>query len=72
MDKEVLIRFVEFLEKVFSRINSKRLMTLYAYLLFLLYSKEMTDKAVYFGTLVTVLVLLLFMWPTKVKSDDLA
>jgi hypothetical protein len=65
MDKDVLIRFIQFLETTFARINSKRLMTLYAYLLFLLYSKEMTDSAVLYGTLVTILVLLLFMMRGK-------
>lgn len=61
MDKDVLVRFIQFLENVFSRINSKRLMTLYAYLLFLLYSKEMTDTAVVYGTAVTLVTLGLFM-----------
>jgi len=57
MDKDVLIRFVQFLETVFGRINSKRLMTLYGLFLFLLYSKEMTPNAVYLGSLVSLLCL---------------
>ena len=64
MDKEVLVRFIQFLETIFSRINSKRLMVLYGYLLFLLYSKQMTDSAVWHGTWVSVLVLILFMLKT--------
>lgn len=64
MDKDVLIKFVEFLNNIFGRINSKRLMVLYGYLLFLLYSKEMTDNAVWYGTVVTLIVLGLFMLPT--------
>jgi hypothetical protein len=35
MDKEVLIRFIEMIESVLSRVNSKRLMTLYAFYWFL-------------------------------------
>jgi len=69
MDKDVLIRFVQFLETIFSRINSKRLMVLYGYLLFLLYSKEMTAAAVWYGTGVSVLVLMLFM--LKTPSDNI-
>lgn len=57
MDKDVLIKFVEFLQSIFGRINSKRLMTLYGLFLFLLYSKEMTTTAVYLGTLVALLCL---------------
>ena len=57
MDKDVLIKFVEFLQSIFGRINSKRLMTLYGLFLFLLYSKEMTETAVYLGTLVSLLCL---------------
>lgn len=57
MDKDVLIRFIQFLETVFGRINSKRLMVLYGLFLFLLYSKEMTDLAVKLGVLVALLAL---------------
>lgn len=54
MDKDVLIRFIQFLETVFGRINSKRLMTLYGCLMFLLYSKEMTEDAVLWGVLLSL------------------
>lgn len=35
MDKEVLIRFIQMIETVLGRVNSKRLMTLYAFYWFL-------------------------------------
>jgi len=38
---------------------------------FLLYSKQMTDRAVYMGTCVTVLSLLLFMMPTRMTRRRL-
>lgn len=60
MDKDVLIRFIQAVEAIFGRINSKRLMTLYGFLLFLLYSKEMTELAVYLGALVSLLTLWTF------------
>ena len=66
MDKEVLIRFVEFLEKIFARINSKRLMTFYGFLLFLGFSKSMTELAVYCGLGGFFLTMLLLMR----KGDD--
>ena len=69
MDKDVLIRFVTAVETIFSRINSKRLMTLYAYLLFLLYSKEMTENAVYLGTALTAMTLCLFMVRESKEKD---
>ena len=67
MDKDVLIRFIAFLELVFGRINSKRLMVIYGFLLFLLYSKEMTEPALWMGLGVSLLGLLLF-WLDK-KQD---
>ncbi len=57
MDKEVLIRFVQFLDNIFGRINSKRLMVLYGFFLFLLYSASMTPMAVKLGCLMALLVL---------------
>ena len=71
MDKDVLIRFIAFLEAVFGRINSKRLMTLYGFLLFLLYSKEMTEDAVYLGALMTACALWSFQHEARKrpKSD---
>lgn len=60
MDKEVLIRFIDFLEKTFSRINSKRLMVLYGLLLYLTNSK-LSDLSMWLGTGVAVLALLLFV-----------
>lgn len=40
MDKEVLIRFIEMIESVLSRVNSKRLMTLYAFYYWLYAMRE--------------------------------
>ena len=68
MDKDVLIRFVQFLETVFGRINSKRLMVLYGLFLFLLYSKEMTETAVHCGVLSALLTLWAFQRDGK-KND---
>ncbi len=70
MDKEVLIKFVEFLQSIFGRINSKRLMVLYGEFLFLLYSKQMTELAVYLGTLVALLTLWSFHRDSR-KADGL-
>lgn len=70
MDKDVLIRFVQFLETVFGRVNSKRLMVLLSFLLFLTYSKEVTELAVYLSTLATLLCLLCFQFDGK-KSDSI-
>ena len=66
MDKDVLIRFVQFLETIFGRINSKRLMVFYGYLLFLLYSKEMTEMAVWCGAGAFLVTMALLMF----KSND--
>jgi hypothetical protein len=68
MDKDVLIRFVQFLETIFGRVNSKRLMVLYGLLLFLLYSKQMTREAVLLGTMASLLTLWAFQRDGK-KSD---
>jgi len=72
MDSAVLIRFIQFLELIFSRINSKRLMVFYGLLLFLLASKNVTPEAVYAATGLAVLVLLLYMvkTPTDVMGSQ--
>lgn len=71
MDKEVLIRFIQAIESIFSRINSKRLMVLYGVFLFLLYSKEMTEDAVYLGVLCALLTLWSFVHEAnKRKGSD--
>ena len=67
MDKEVLIRAIQAIELILGRINSKRLLVLYGYLLFLGGSKYMTADAVEYGSYVTVICLLLLM--LKLPSD---
>lgn len=44
MDKEVLIKFIEMIESVLSRVNSKRLMALYGFLYWLYAVKEVIGK----------------------------
>lgn len=70
MDKDVLIRFIQAIESIFGRINSKRLMVLYGYLLFLLYSKEMTELAVWLGTLLSLLCLWSFEKDSQRNKSD--
>lgn len=60
MNPEVLIKFADVVEKILSRINSKRLMVLYGLLLFLSV-KDLNAMALYCGTGAAVLTSILYV-----------
>jgi len=67
-----MIRFIEFLDNIFGRINSKRLMIYYGFLLFLAYaySKNASELIICIAGLATAVAWLLFFMPTP--DDKLA
>lgn len=67
MDKEVFIRFIDFLEKTFGRINSKRLMVLYGLLLYLS-NTQLSVLAMELGTGVAVIALALYVFRPNGKD----
>jgi hypothetical protein len=67
-DKDVTLKAIEAFERLMSRLNSKRLMVLFLYLIFLGLVQQ--ERAQELGTLFTTLVLLLFM--KNPKGDELA
>jgi hypothetical protein len=70
MDKEVLIRFIEMIQSVLSRVNSKRLMTLYAFYYFLYAIREIMG-ADWLGGLAGVTTLIVLYSFYVEKKDTL-
>jgi ammonia channel protein AmtB len=69
MDKEVLIRFIQMIENVLSRINSKRLMVFFAFLLFLVYCPPDTWKMALGG--IAFLITITMVWKNPKNTDSL-
>lgn len=67
-DKEVTLKAIDAFERLMSRLNSKRLMVLFLYLIFI--GLVTNQRAQELGTLFTTLVILLFM--KNPKGDELA
>lgn len=67
-DKDVTLKAIEAFERLMSRLNSKRLMVLFLYLIFL--GLVENPRAQELGTLFTTLTILLFL--KNPKGDELA
>ncbi len=76
MDSAVMIRFIEFLDNIFGRINSKRLMIYYGFLLFLAYALTRpgvtTDLIVWVAALATLLAWIVYFFKTPDDKLNLA
>ncbi len=76
MDAAVMIRFIEFLDNIFGRINSKRLMIYYGFLLFLAYALSRpgvtTDLVIWVAGIATGVAWLLYFFKTPDDKLNLA
>lgn len=69
MDSQVLIRAIQAFETIFGRVNSKRLLVFFAYLLFLIYCD--TNPLRMYLSAVAFLLTMLLVWKQPKNNDSL-